>query len=106
MRTFEKLCEEKPAEYAQMKLELQVEKRQRIAEYTARQSELDRVQDEHEKDIKRTQQAREEYERQRRKSEQPIQELREAQTMSEATRGRGNGKLLDEIQQQTELVVI
>jgi hypothetical protein len=34
--TFEKLCEEKTAEYAQMVHELQEEKRQRVAEYAAR----------------------------------------------------------------------
>ena len=59
----QKLCEEKTAEYAQMLLELQAEKRQRFAEYAARQLEFDRLQEEHGKDIKCTQQAREEYER-------------------------------------------
>ena len=39
---FETLYEQKTAEYAQMVLGLQAEKQQRIAEYAARQSELDR----------------------------------------------------------------
>ena len=70
--TFEKLCEEKTAEYAEMIFELQAEKRQRTAEYAARQSELDRLQEEHKRDMERTQNAREEFERERKESEQRI----------------------------------
>lgn len=57
--TFKKLCEEKTAEYAQMVHELQEGKRQRIAEYAARQAELDRLQEEQEKNTARHRKERE-----------------------------------------------
>lgn len=101
---FEKLSEEKMAEFDQLVLELEAEKRQRIAEYAARQSELDRIKEEHERDMERTQQAREEFERQHKESEQRIQELLEAQAMTEAARV-GDGRTLDEMQNHTEPVV-
>ena len=103
---FEKLSEEKMAEFDQMVLELEAEKRQRIAEYATRQSELDRLQKEHKRDMR---QAREEIKRQlwhRKESEQRIQELLEAQAMTEAARAGGDGGTLDMRQNQTEPVVI
>jgi hypothetical protein len=89
-----------------MVLELEAEKRQRIAEYAARQSELDRIKEEHERDMERTQQAREEFERQRKESEQRIQELLEAQAMTEPARAGGDVRTIDKMQNQTEPVVI
>jgi septal ring factor EnvC (AmiA/AmiB activator) len=103
---FERLSEEKMAEFDQMVLELEAEKRQRIAEYAARQSELDRIKGEHERDMERTQQAREEFERQRKESEQRIQELLEAQAMTEPARAGGDVRTIDKMQNQTEPVVI
>ena len=67
---FEKLCEEKTAEYAEMLLGLQAEKRQRIAEYATRQSDLDRLQEEHKRDMERTQEARGECDWERKELEQ------------------------------------
>lgn len=104
--TFLKLSEEKIAEFDQIVLDLQAEKRQRIADYAARKSELDRIQEAHERDMERTQQAREEFERRRKESEQRIQELLEAQAMTEAARAGGDGRTLDRMQNQTEPDVI
>ena len=89
---FEKLCEEKTAEYAQILHELQVEKCLRIAEYAARQSELDRLQEEQERGIECNRQAHEEYERRRKESEQRTQELLEAQKIYEAVRAGEDGR--------------
>jgi chemotaxis protein histidine kinase CheA len=100
--TFEKLCEEKTAEYAQMVLEMQEEKRQRAAEYAARQAELDRLQEEQEKDTERHRKEREVYERQREEAEQRMQELIKAQKVTEAERAREDKEKLDKMQQQME----
>lgn len=100
--TFEKLCEEKTAEYAQMVHELQEEKRQRIAEYAARQTELDRIQEEQEKDSERHRKEREIYERQREEAEQRMQDLIKAQKTTEAERAREEKEKLDRMQQQME----
>ena len=102
---FEKLCEEKTAEYAQILHELQVEKCLRIAEYAARQSELDRLQEEQERGIECNRQAHEEYERRRKESEQRIQELIQAQKIYEAGRAGEDGKTLA-VQHQSELIMI
>lgn len=56
--------------------------------------------------MERTHKAREEHERQRKEFEQLIQELLEMQTMSEAARARVVISTLDEMQQQTEPVVL
>lgn len=103
---FEKLCEEKTAEYAQMVLGLQAEKYQRLAEYAARQSELDQLREEHKRDTELDRQAREEYERQRKESQQRIQELLEAQKTYEARKAKEERSTLDEIQSQREPVII
>lgn len=55
-------------------------------QYVARQSELDQLKEELRSDVERNRQAREEYERQCRESEQRIQELLEAQKMYEERR--------------------
>lgn len=103
---FEELCEEKTAEYAQMVQEIQAEKLQRIAEYAARQSELDRLQEEHKRDTELNRQAREEYERIRKESQQRIQELFGAQKAYEDRKAREDGRTLDDIQQQREPVLV
>lgn len=100
--SFEKLCEEKTAEYAQMVHELQEEKRQRIAEYAARQAELDRLQEEQEKDAERHRKEREVYERQREEAEQRMQDLLKAQKTTEAERARDEKEKLDRMQRQME----
>jgi chemotaxis protein histidine kinase CheA len=96
--TFEKLCEEKTAECAQVMLEM----RQRAAEYEARQAELDRLQEEQEKDAERYRKDREAYERQREEAEQRMQELIKAQKVTEADRAREDKEKLDRMQQQME----
>lgn len=100
--TFEKLCEEKTAEYAQMVHDLQEEKRQRVAEYAARQAELDRLQEEQDKDSERHRKEREVYERQREEAEQRMQDLIKAQKVTEAERAREDKEKLDKMQQQME----
>ena len=84
----------------------QAEKHQRITEYAARQSELDRLREEHKRDMELNRQAREEYERQRKESQQRIQELLEAQRTYEARKAREDRRMLDDIQQRREPVMI
>jgi chemotaxis protein histidine kinase CheA len=100
--TFEKLCEEKTAEYSQMVHDLQEEKRQRVAEYAARQAELDRLQEDQDKDAERHRQERETYERQREEAEQRMHELISQQKTTEAERAREDKEKLDRMQQQME----
>jgi chemotaxis protein histidine kinase CheA len=100
--TLEKLCEEKTAEYTQKVHELHEEKRQWIAEYAARQSELDRLQEKQDKDAERHREEREAYERQREEAEQRMQELLKQQKTAEAERAREDKEKLDRMQQQME----
>jgi hypothetical protein len=102
--TFEKLCEEKTAEYAVMVHELQEEKRQRQAEYAARQSELDRLQEEQEKDVESHRKEREMYERQREEAEQRMHDMLKAQKTTEAERAKDETEKLDKKLQQMEEV--
>ena len=98
--TIEELGEEKTVKYTEMVLELQFGKGQRIPDYAARRTELDWSEEEHKRYMERIQKAREEYERQRKESEQLIQELLEVQTMSETARIIGVRGARDEMQQQ------
>ena len=100
--TFEKLCEEKTAEYAVMVHELQEEKRQRQAEYAARQCELDRLQEEQENDVESHRKEREMYERQREEAEQRMHDMLKAQKTTEAERAKEDTEKLDKKLQQME----
>lgn len=95
---FKKLCEEKTAEYVQIIQVIQAEKRQRIAEYAARQSELDRLREEHKRDTELQRQAREEYERQRKEVQQRTEELLEAQKADEARKAEEDRGTLGALQ--------
>lgn len=100
--TFEKLCQEKTAEYAQMVHELQEEKAARVAEYAARQAELDKIQEEQEKDAECHRAEREKYEAQRAEAEKRMQDLLQQQKTTEAERAREDKEKLDRMQAQME----
>jgi hypothetical protein len=74
--------------------ELQAERHQRIAEYASRQSELDWLKEWQDRAMGRDRQTCEEYERRHEESEQRIQELLEAQKMSEAGRAEEERRTL------------
>lgn len=100
--TFEKLCEEKTAEYAVMAQEMKEERAAREAEYAARASELDRLQEEQEKDAERHRVEREKYETQRAEADKRMQDLLSAQKTTEAERAREDKEKLDRMQAQME----
>ena len=76
----------------------QAEKHQRITEYAARQSELDRLREEHKRDTELQRQAREEYERQRKEVQQRTEELLEAQKADEARKAEEDRGTLGALQ--------
>lgn len=104
--TFEKLCEEKTAEYAKMVQALEEGDRQRMAEHLARQVELNRQQEEQEKKEQQLeeqlQKEREMYKRQGQEAEERMQEFLKEQKTTEAERAKQDKEKLDRMQQQME----